>query len=81
MDFRKVHDTIPEEFEKWRPRYCNWLSCGNVVNYGFSAPERRDYHATVTCNADEYVSYIATHCDHIVLPGPYKAKLYQVQGK
>jgi hypothetical protein len=25
MDFRKVFDRIPEEFEKWRPRYCDEL--------------------------------------------------------
>jgi SAM-dependent methyltransferase len=25
MDFRKVFDTIPEEFDKWRPRYCDEL--------------------------------------------------------
>ena len=22
MDYRKIFDTIPEEFDKWRPRYC-----------------------------------------------------------
>ena len=25
MDFRKIFDTIPEEFDKWRPRYCDGL--------------------------------------------------------
>lgn len=25
MDFRKIFDTIPEEFDKWRPRYCDDL--------------------------------------------------------
>ena len=25
MDYRKVFDSIPEEFEKWRPRYCDEL--------------------------------------------------------
>ena len=25
MDFRKIFDTIPEEFDKWRPRYCDEL--------------------------------------------------------
>ena len=25
MEFRKVFDTIPEEFDKYRPRYCNQL--------------------------------------------------------
>ena len=25
MDFRKTFDKIPEQFDKWRPRYCNEL--------------------------------------------------------
>ncbi|MEG1426452.1 MAG: hypothetical protein RSC76_02060, partial [Oscillospiraceae bacterium] len=25
MDFRKTFDTIPEEFDMWRPRYCSEL--------------------------------------------------------
>ena len=25
MDFRKIFDKIPEEFDKWRPRYCDEL--------------------------------------------------------
>ena len=25
MDFRKVFDRIPEEFDRWRPRYCGEL--------------------------------------------------------
>ena len=25
MDFRKIFDTIPEQFDKWRPRYCDEL--------------------------------------------------------
>lgn len=25
MDFRKTFDSIPEQFDKWRPRYCDEL--------------------------------------------------------
>lgn len=25
MEFRKIFDTIPEEFDKYRPRYCSQL--------------------------------------------------------
>jgi len=25
MDYRKIFDSIPEEFDKWRPRYCDGL--------------------------------------------------------
>lgn len=26
MDFRTIFEQIPEEFDKWRPRYCDELS-------------------------------------------------------
>ena len=32
MDFRKIFDTIPEEFDKWRPRYCEELF-NDVIEY------------------------------------------------
>ena len=32
MDFRKVFDSIPEEFDKWRPRYCDELFA-DVIEY------------------------------------------------
>ena len=25
MDFRKIFDSIPEQFDRWRPRYCEEL--------------------------------------------------------
>lgn len=35
MDFRKTYDTIPAQFDKWRPRYCDALfadviECANI---------------------------------------------------
>lgn len=32
MDFRKVFDSIPEKFDKWRPRYCDELFA-DVIEY------------------------------------------------
>lgn len=54
-----------------------FLSYGNVVNYGFVDFECREYHSKREFNADDYVSYIGTHCDHIVLKEPYKSKFYK----
>ena len=28
-------------------------------------------------SADEYVSYCGTHCDHIVIPEPYKTLFFE----
>jgi len=39
MDFRKVFDAIPEQFDKWRPRYCAELFAG-VVEHAGLAPGR-----------------------------------------
>ena len=74
-----LYDKIQEVYKKYfRPDYeynCK-LSYNNVVNYGFKDLERRDYYATRIYNADDYVSYIGTHCDHISLSEPYKSKFY-----
>lgn len=32
---------------------------------------------TKTLNADEYISYISTHCEHITLEEPHKSKFYK----
>ena len=39
MDFRKTFDTIPEEFDKWRPRYCPELF-ERVISYSQLGPGR-----------------------------------------
>jgi len=45
--------------------------------YGFVKPEYREYHKTREYNADEYVSLIGTHSDHLTLREPYKSKFYE----
>jgi hypothetical protein len=32
MEFRKVFDSIPEQFDKWRPRYCDEVF-SDVIQY------------------------------------------------
>lgn len=39
MDFRKVFDTIPGEFDRWRPRYCDALF-DDVIAYANLTPEK-----------------------------------------
>jgi SAM-dependent methyltransferase len=37
MDYRKIFDTIPEEFDKWRPRYCDELFIDLIKHSSLSA--------------------------------------------
>ena len=32
MEFRKIFDSIPEQFDKWRPRYCDEVFL-DVIQY------------------------------------------------
>lgn len=45
--------------------------------YGFVDLERREYIKTREYSADDYVSLIGTHADHITLQEPYKTKFYE----
>lgn len=44
--------------------------------YGFVDLEVHEYRKTREYNADDYVSLIGTHSDHITLKEPYKSKFY-----
>ena len=52
----------------------------NAPNYGFADFERHEFHGRRVMSAEEYVSFCGTHCDHIVIPEPYKTKLFEGLG-
>ena len=39
--------------------------------------EKREYYGKREFTADEYVAFCGTHCDHIVIPEPYKSKFFE----
>ncbi len=45
--------------------------------YGFTDLECREYFKTREYDADEYVSLIGTHSDHLALQEPYKIKFFE----
>lgn len=53
------------------------FSYTNAPHYGYRNFERREYHGKREFTAAEYVAYCGTHCDHIVIPEPYKSKFFQ----
>lgn len=48
----------------------------HALNYGYTSFERQEFVKRRVLTADEYVAYCGTHCDHIVIPEPYKSKFY-----
>lgn len=48
----------------------------NAPNYGFTDFEKRQYYGIREFTADEFAAFSGTHCDHIIIPEPYKSKLF-----
>ena len=74
-----LYNKIQEVYDKYfhpETLYSQKLIYSNAVNYGFIDFERREYSSRRELNADDYISYIGTHCDHITLKEPYKSKFY-----
>lgn len=49
----------------------------NAACYGYIDFQRHDFCGRREMNPDEYVSYCGTHCDHIVIPEPYKTAFFE----
>lgn len=65
MDFRKTYDTIPEEFEKWRPRYCDELF-STVIQYANITPKTSVLEiGPGTGQATE--PFLKTGCDYLAI--------------
>lgn len=74
-----LYSKIQEVYDKYfhpETNYTCSLAYNNVEHYGFVDFECRHYHKTRVYNADEYVSYIRIHADHLTLQEPYKTKFF-----
>ena len=49
----------------------------NATNYGYTAFEKREFRGIRKFTADEYAGFCGTHCDHLVIPEPYKSKFFE----
>lgn len=45
--------------------------------YGYSEVKRLEFKGQRVFNADEYVAFSGTHCDHIVLPEPLRTEFFE----
>ena len=48
----------------------------NAPLYGYTDFEKREFCGTREFTADEYAAFCGTHCDHIVIPEPYKSLFF-----
>lgn len=74
--FSQIQEVYAEYFRPETEYKCN-LNYDARDKYGFVNLERREYLKTREYNADDYVSLIGTHSDHITLKEPNKTYFYE----
>lgn len=71
-DVQKVYS---EYFHPETP-YTQKLIYSNAVNYGFTNFRKFEFYNKREYNANDYIEYLGTHCDHIVLQEQYRSKFF-----
>ena len=74
--YAKIQKLYDQFFKPETPYTHGGFRYDNAPKYGYEDFSRYDFYGRREMSADEYVSYCGTHCDHIVLPEPYKTKLF-----
>lgn len=73
--YEKIQKVYDEHFHPEIP-YNQKFTYENAVQYGFENIGKREYKGRRIFTADEYVQYIGTHSDHIVLKEPQRSKFF-----
>lgn len=74
-----LKDAIEKVYDKYfrvKQRYHCKMDYENVLHYGFENLKYKEWKSVRKLNADEYICYISTHCEHITLEEPYKSNFY-----
>lgn len=82
-DFKTPNEALFADIQKvysqyFQPetRYSQKLIYSNAVNYGFTDFREFRFYSKRVFNANDYIEYIGTHCDHIVLKEPYRSEFF-----
>ncbi len=75
--FNKIQQIYAEYFKPEIEYKHGGFKYSNATNYGYLDFEKREYYGKREFTADEYVAFCGTHCDHIVIPEPYKSKFFE----
>ena len=75
--FAKIQELYHQYFKPEIPYTHGSFRYENAPNYGYVDFSRHDFYGRREMDPDEYVSFCGTHCDHIVIPEPYKTAFFE----
>ena len=73
-EIQKVYDRY---FKPETPYTHGGFRYDHAADYGYVDFERREYFGRREMDPDEYAAYCGTHCDHLVIPEPYKSLFFE----
>ena len=84
-DYRTPNEKLYAEIQKVYDRYFRpetpyphgGFRYDHAADYGYVDFERRDFSGRREMDPDAYAAYCGTHCDHIVIPEPYRTPFFQ----
>lgn len=74
--FNKIQKVYSQYFKPETEYKHGSFKYTNASNYGYVNFEKREFYGKRQFTADEYVAFCGTHCDHIVIPEPYRSKFF-----
>ncbi len=75
--YNKIQKVYGEYFKPEEYYSRGHFNYDNAPNYGYIDFEKHEFKGVREMNSEEYVSYCGTHCDHLVIPEPYKTKFFE----
>ena len=74
--YEKIQRVYTAHFKPETPYRHGSFGYANATDYGYVDFERREFYGKREMNADEYVAFCGTHCDHLVIPEPDKTLFF-----
>lgn len=74
--FHKIQQVYSEYFKPDTEYTHGSFQYANAAKYGYVNFEKREFYGKREFTADEYTAFCGTHCDHIVIPEPYRSKFF-----
>ena len=75
--YNKIQKVYDEYFKPETVYTHGGFKYENATAYGYTGFERKDFYGKREMTADEYVAFCGTHCDHIVVPEPYRTRFFE----
>lgn len=75
--YAKIQKLYDEYYKPDIPYTHGGFKYDHATDYGYVDFEEHDFQGRREMTSDEYVSFCGTHCDHIVIPEPYKTEFFE----